>query len=223
MNGKTHGAIGVATGCLICTIGISHGYGLAAVSVLTSGVGAKLPDIDHNSSKIGRTRKTVMNVVKVVGTLTLTGAIALTAYEALRTGSWLKAILTVLLPVLAVVLACIAAKVPAVQKALGFYTKHRGIMHTMVVPVLLIVLTIYRVNIPVIQWALIGLAAGYVSHLIADSLTVSGCPLLWPITKNDMHLLPKVVRVKTGTAAETIVGALIVGGELCLSAIMLLS
>ena len=45
-------------------------------------------------------------------------------------------------------------------------------------------------------------ALGCATHIAGDMLTVSGCPLLWPGTLRDFHLLPRRARFSTGHAAE---------------------
>ena len=46
-------------------------------------------------------------------------------------------------------------------------------------------------------------AAGYLSHLGSDGLTIRGIPLWWPgTTRPSLHLLPRGLRVRTGGAGE---------------------
>ena len=54
---------------------------------------------------------------------------------------------------------------------------------------------------------------GYTSHLFADCETKAGCPILWPLYKKNISILP----VTTGTAAETLVMLLDLGGLACLA------
>jgi membrane-bound metal-dependent hydrolase YbcI (DUF457 family) len=47
------------------------------------------------------------------------------------------------------------------------------------------------------------LATGYISHLLADALTIRGIPLWLPgKTQPSLHLLPGPLRVRTGGAGE---------------------
>lgn len=47
------------------------------------------------------------------------------------------------------------------------------------------------------------LAAGYLSHLAADALTIRGIPLWWPgRDQPSLHLLPRPLRVRTGGVGE---------------------
>ncbi len=75
---------------------------------------------------------------------------------------------------------------------------HRGRTHTLLALALLGAGAWY-LGLP--PWALAFLA-GYASHLIADSLTRSGIPILWPITPWRFHLLPFGIRITTGSWLE---------------------
>jgi membrane-bound metal-dependent hydrolase YbcI (DUF457 family) len=48
----------------------------------------------------------------------------------------------------------------------------------------------------------IAAALGAGTHIAGDMLTVSGCPLLWPGTMREYHLLPEGLRFTTGKMAE---------------------
>lgn len=52
--------------------------------------------------------------------------------------------------------------------------------------------------------ALIPLAAaiGCSVHILGDMGTISGCPLAWPFSLRDFHLLPRPLRFTTGKTAE---------------------
>lgn len=55
--------------------------------------------------------------------------------------------------------------------------------------------------------ALVPLAAalGAGTHIVGDMLTVTGCPLAWPATMREFHLLPRPLRFTTGRVAEQFV------------------
>jgi len=44
--------------------------------------------------------------------------------------------------------------------------------------------------------------AGYLSHLLADGLTVAGVPLFGPVSRRPVHLLPRLLRFRTGGMVE---------------------
>src|SRR3972149_6822331 len=56
----------------------------------------------------------------------------------------------------------------------------------------------------VVHYAAPGIAFGvaYLSHLIADALTVQGVPLAWPVSHKNINLLPRALRERTGSWAE---------------------
>ncbi|HEY4722483.1 MAG TPA: metal-dependent hydrolase [Anaerolineae bacterium] len=47
----------------------------------------------------------------------------------------------------------------------------------------------------------IAFSMAYLSHLLADALTIHGVPLLWPLNF-DVHLLPRPLRIRTGSFSE---------------------
>ena len=84
-------------------------------------------------------------------------------------------------------------------------------MHTLIVP--LTILIGAKVNsYQVMNILLLGLAAGYLSHLVADCLTHDGCPILYPLSKTSIHLM----NIKTNTVKEYIVAFLLSGGIICI-------
>lgn len=44
----------------------------------------------------------------------------------------------------------------------------------------------------------VGFSLGYLSHLVADALTVEGIPLVWPFWRKRICLLPSVLAIRTG-------------------------
>jgi membrane-bound metal-dependent hydrolase YbcI (DUF457 family) len=48
-----------------------------------------------------------------------------------------------------------------------------------------------------------GFAIGWGSHLVSDGWTLSGVPYLWPIVRRDLHLLPEMLRIRTGSLVDT--------------------
>ena len=45
---------------------------------------------------------------------------------------------------------------------------------------------------------------GYIMHLIADMVTFSGIPLLYPLSKKSFYIVPYFLRVKTKSTGEFI-------------------
>jgi membrane-bound metal-dependent hydrolase YbcI (DUF457 family) len=46
-------------------------------------------------------------------------------------------------------------------------------------------------------------ALGCIAHIAGDELTHGGCPLLYPVSGHEFHLLPRPVEITTGKLAET--------------------
>jgi inner membrane protein len=89
----------------------------------------------------------------------------------------------------------LSQKIPIIPSIIALFTKHRGLFHTLWIPILLYGAS-YILPLPYI---FTGLAIGYVSHLTADMLTVSGIRPFYPLTR-----LKIKGRVKTGSFLEKI-------------------
>ena len=62
----------------------------------------------------------------------------------------------------------------------------------------------YAVTAPLLgPWAAVGFCAGYLSHLAGDGCTRAGIPLV-PYTTARLHLLPPLLRIRTGSVGETV-------------------
>ena len=88
-------------------------------------------------------------------------------------------------------------------KLLG--VKHRGVLHSGLAVVVVFVLGALTGGW--LGYLDVGLALGlgYFSHVtLADAMTISGVPLFWP-AKRRFHLLPRLLRVRTGGAVEKLV------------------
>ena len=51
----------------------------------------------------------------------------------------------------------------------------------------------------------VAVALGVTAHILGDMLTVHGCPLAWPFSERCVHLLPRRLRIVTGTFPETVI------------------
>lgn len=72
---------------------------------------------------------------------------------------------------------------------------HRGPTHTLLAVVLVSLLYLYFHHI-----AALGLLVGYASHLVADMITVEGIPLLFPLSRGYISVLP----IRTGGLVERV-------------------
>lgn len=95
---------------------------------------------------------------------------------------------------------------------------HRGALHSLwglgIFAVLTVPLVIFASGAGgLLIWT--GLLLGYASHLVGDGCTRSGIPLFYPrLTR--IHLLPRGLRLSTGSSAEDAVFALLAMGALAL-------
>jgi hypothetical protein len=83
---------------------------------------------------------------------------------------------------------------------------HRGPTHWLLTALILWGVVACGANLfglPPVLWVAFG--AGYMSHLLADSLTVAGVPLLGPLSGRSLRLLPRPIALRTGSAAESVV------------------
>lgn len=80
----------------------------------------------------------------------------------------------------------------------AFWMNHRGITHTLLAAALVALLS--AALLPELIAATI--AGAYLSHLVLDACTISGVPLLGPLTWRRFHLLPAIARVRTGSLRE---------------------
>jgi membrane-bound metal-dependent hydrolase YbcI (DUF457 family) len=44
---------------------------------------------------------------------------------------------------------------------------------------------------------------GCAAHIVGDELTHGGCPLFWPVSKHEFHVLPRPLQITTAKLAET--------------------
>lgn len=91
----------------------------------------------------------------------------------------------------------IGKKVWLLSKLIKFTTGHRGVFHTLAIVLifpLIYFLTKDNEIFLKLSWFpyknfIIGLIIGYLSHLLMDSMTEMGVPLLWPLTKEKISIM----------------------------------
>ena len=213
MSGKVHKMIGVAVGVAVTLYGIGNGRPIFALGIIGAPFGAMLPDIDHDRSRIGSMRKKLLTGTKwwifAVSVLLLILFAVTETWEKI----WSDSLLQVLIAALLLFMALIIANTPGIKKKMKFFTKHRGIMHTLIVPVLLVWLGIILKS-EIAYVLLLSCALGYLSHLLSDCLTVKGCPLVWPLTKRSIHL----IHIREKTVSEFVASILLSGGIIWMGA-----
>lgn len=115
--------------------------------------------------------------------------------------------------------APIRQKLGFVGDILLFWLPHRGVTHSLVCWALVTVLAIFGTAM-FLKIAIIlplALSAGYASHILADMTTQRGLPILYP-WKANFYLLPRGLRVTTGSWNEFVALVMIVGSMVVLGA-----
>lgn len=92
---------------------------------------------------------------------------------------------------------------------------HRGPLHSLLGFVAVGVLIGMPLALVVSWTAAVALLLGWASHLALDACTKSGLPLLWPNLRR-IRFLPPILRVTTGSDAESLVFALLASLSLAL-------
>lgn len=78
---------------------------------------------------------------------------------------------------------------------------HRNFTHTLAAWAMFSVLALMGAMQFQFMGVAIAFSVAYLSHLMADALTIHGVPLLWPLNL-DVHLLPRPLRIRTGSFTE---------------------
>lgn len=215
MTGAQHKVVGTGAGiaaALILVVAKEEPVG--ALVVGTSIVGSMLPDIDHDKTKIGRKRKLFTDVSgKLINTLIYGGIILGALLVLLLTYGFVNfgiSPMHMMIGVVGLLIIAVAKKVIMNSNTVQWAAKHRGLMHTLVVPVLLYVL-MGMSDFSVWHYSLLGLVIGYCSHLFADCQTVEGCPLLFPLTKNNIRIMRLRTKEKSCTTWAWIDAIALVG------------
>lgn len=214
MMGVQHKAVGIGFGMALfmyTTSVTKDPYG--GLALVGSTIGCMLPDIDHDNSRIGRRRAFVTRMTgKMLTAIVSIGIVLCTAVLILAivqmdnpvSNTSFTQIVVVLLGLIAV---SVLRKVINNSRTFRWMTKHRGLMHTLVVPVIL-AYACTASGAPLWHDTFLGLTVGYCSHLLADMLTVEGCPILFPITKNNVRILKLQTRNSSTWLAAIILATL---------------
>lgn len=94
-------------------------------------------------------------------------------------------------------------KVPILPKLLTITVGHRGLLHSVpgVIIVSLLMASVAKMFlVNPFPGLLLLVMTGYLSHIVMDTFTNSGCPLLWPLP---VHI--RVPLVHTGSLAEKLI------------------
>lgn len=97
----------------------------------------------------------------------------------------------------------ISKRVPIIPTLLSFYTKHRGFTHSLLgIIVVLALLVAANLFFHLQAIVVLGFGIGYILHITADALTVSGIKNF--CCNKTLYLAPKPLRCKTGSMGENI-------------------
>ena len=89
----------------------------------------------------------------------------------------------------------------AISRSLRSVFGHRGATHYLLWPLLMGGWYYYYDGSPLLAW----FAWGYLLHLLADLVTRIGIPAFGPLYRKNVSLLPKRLRIKTGSAVEDLI------------------
>lgn len=215
MTGVQHKIVGTGFGVAAAYYAVSTGNELGALMVGTAIVGSLLPDIDHDSTKIGRKRKFItelsgklFNVVFYGGIVLAAILIGLTYFQLVDFG---VNIMQLAIGAGGFVLIILLKKFIQSREIVKWAEKHRGLMHTLIPPGL-ILFAAMSTQAPIIHWSLMGVFVGYISHLFADCCTVAGCPLLFPLTRINIRILRFRTESNACNVCAVVLAILAVGG-----------
>ena len=207
MTGKTHKFIGIIAGGAAAYHGIAaFGDPIYMFYLISVPLGAMVADIDHDNSKLGRSRKKIVTLISSLFASLAVVAISFFLFDAYTdlSKSFSKAIVTVCIVVFPFLILTSLSKVKFIKENLRFMVKHRGLMHTLILPAFLFAAT-YFIKEPTFKILVTGLTIGYATHLLADMLTSRGCPIFFPFSKKNI----KFMDIKTGSASEYVAAAVI--------------
>ena len=220
MLGRDHALSGALAFAALAPALDAHEAFLAVGLVLTAGAGV-LPDIDHPDSTISRsfgflTESFAWLVDKLSGghrhgTHSMLGVIAFTAaaYAAGRYQLTEPRAVTShiafswhIVPA-ALILALLYSAALRALRIGGHFGDLLGIgsaLATVFTGADLTQLAVASWHVPMLALAT---ALGCAAHIAGDELTHGGCPLFWPASMHEFHLLPRALRITTGQLTET--------------------
>lgn len=186
MTGKTHGAIGLATGVGMVYVTGANSWWDVVLSITISFFASLLPDMDAEQSML-------QNMLLPGLSRRVRSAIYLGV-------ALLMGMMYVLVPQTPLWVLFIG-----IFFGIVVFAPHRTVTHSLLMVIYLGV-TVHQIS-PEWMWIFI---AGYLSHLIADALTVSGIPFFWPLpTKFSLSQIG--IRIKTGNAVDQWMGVGFIG------------
>ena len=175
MNGKNHAIAGAGAGiAMAITFAKAGSVEGVVLSIPAALAGAKLPDADHPNTKQGKIFSAVRVIAPIVAVAVALAYLYLVVYHNIAFNAWIIAI-----PIM----------VAWMLRDGTWFWGHRHGTHTLIFPLMFLVLYIcLRVEYQTVSETILSLDAGYLSHLVADTFTARGCPLLYPFVKKEISL-----------------------------------
>lgn len=181
MEGKTHVAIGTATGvALACGAGDVSDVAVLSLTIVTAALGSLLPDIDEDGSLINLFLFPFLKRSYRSFALAAIGAVMILFYFLKGLPAWVLWL--------------------GIYAALVAYIPHRTATHSLLACAYVGWIA-YSIA-PAYTWPTV---LGYLSHLIADTMTTAGVPYLWPYKKK-FNLKGFGIKVKTGGSGDRLIG-----------------
>lgn len=200
--GKTHMAVGVGLGLALgawLPVTPAFPWQLGLTVALTA-IGSLTPDLDiadNELEELGRNEAgRAARHIRRAGR---------------RGGCLLGSIASVIALVVRLIGEIISLLVEGIAWIIQRFTTHRGLTHSLVMA---IVVVLVALNLSVAlsanetAWWGVAWGAGYLSHLAADALTLSGIKLLQPWSDQRFWLLPRPFRFRVGTWPDALLGAI---------------
>lgn len=211
MTGKTHMICSTAA---VAVFALGHSEGVVIngtlvypwLSVASAAVGAYLPDIDIQQSRLGQQFKLLSKNIKHRGiTHTLLVPVCLLAC---MDGMHSKAACIVVSLIVGVLTGMLfdakgsCKRGGLVKKTITFIKNKKGLTITVVMLVLTYLFPSTGASL------IFGLFAGWSLHIFEDMFNKKGCPILWPVVKGHIH----IATVKTRHWSEFVFLFLWLGG-----------
>jgi inner membrane protein len=200
--GKTHMAIGVGVGL---ALGAALPFSIAfpwqlGLTVALAAVGSLAPDLDiadNELEELGRTEAGLAaRRIRRAGR---------------RRGCLLALIAWTIAAVVRLVGEVISRLVEGVAWTIQRFTTHRGLTHSLFAAIVVVLVALnlsMALTASRTAWWGVAWGAGYLSHLAADALTLSGIKLLQPWSEQRFWLLPRPLRFRVGTWPDALIGTL---------------
>lgn len=181
MTGNTHWALGVAAGVGVAGyMGVQEDLVRTSLTIGAATVAALLPDIDSKSSMLNRMLFQMIEAKWRSLSLGVINVILALYYFIFDAPLW---VLLLGIYVLAVNVA-----------------PHRGFTHSLLSMAAITWITQMASSKAYPELG-VAVAVGYMTHLLADAVTVRGIPFLWPMKKN-FGLNDLGVKVRTGSPVD---------------------